>query len=212
MTGLKSNPDQAVTWNPQAWRSELRNRLAARGAPAAESQRQTLQEKISSLVSRRPGLWLGFRSLPGEPSLPSAIPGVTWAFPVTEAESALEFYRWDDPRHAPVFKFNRWKIEEPETERSGWRKIDFAAPELRGVLIPALGFDSRLGRLGRGGGYYDRFLARLRAKRGAAVVFVGVGFSEQWVERLPRQPHDVDLDGWITDRSSLWRLKGERDE
>ncbi|MBI2871208.1 MAG: 5-formyltetrahydrofolate cyclo-ligase [Candidatus Omnitrophica bacterium] len=55
------------------------------------------------------------------------------------------------------------------------------------VLCPALAFDLGGTRLGRGGGYYDRFLKSL--KRGTKVV--GLAFRCQRVARLPRKPHDA---------------------
>ena len=51
-------------------------------------------------------------------------------------------------------------------------------------------------RLGRGGGYYDRFLARLR--RGTALL--GIAFDRQIVDAVPTEPHDVPVDCVITER------------
>ncbi|MCE9519416.1 MAG: 5-formyltetrahydrofolate cyclo-ligase [Verrucomicrobia bacterium] len=71
--------------------------------------------------------------------------------------------------------------------------------ELDVVLVPGLAFSFRDGaRLGRGKGYYDRVLAKL--KPDARVI--GVGFSVQMIESIPREPHDqcvqllVSEDGW----------------
>ncbi len=62
------------------------------------------------------------------------------------------------------------------------------------VLVPGVAFDSRAQRLGRGGGFYDRFLSRreIRAQR------VGVAFDLQIVDRIPREPHDAVLDAVVT--------------
>lgn len=62
------------------------------------------------------------------------------------------------------------------------------------ILVPGVAFDSRGVRLGRGGGFYDRFLCRqeLRARR------VGVAFDLQIVDRIPAEPHDAALEAVIT--------------
>lgn len=54
------------------------------------------------------------------------------------------------------------------------------------VIVPGLAFTDRGARLGYGGGYYDRFLAEL-----PAVPTVAVCFSEQLVDELPTDGHDV---------------------
>lgn len=64
------------------------------------------------------------------------------------------------------------------------------------VVIPGIAFDVRGHRLGRGGGYYDRFLKRLR--RGA--VKVAAAFDEQIVDEVPTLEHDVLVDAVVTDR------------
>jgi len=60
------------------------------------------------------------------------------------------------------------------------------------VLVPGLGFTLIGGRLGRGGGFYDRLLAATEAVR------IGVGLDEQIVPWLPLEPHDVTLHSIIT--------------
>jgi 5-formyltetrahydrofolate cyclo-ligase len=62
------------------------------------------------------------------------------------------------------------------------------------VLVPGLAFDLQCNRLGRGAGYYDRLLPRLR---GDAVRWA-LGFNCQLVSQLPIEPHDVKLDGIAT--------------
>lgn len=56
------------------------------------------------------------------------------------------------------------------------------------VVVPGVAFDGTGGRLGRGGGYYDRLLERLR--RGATPPVVGTCFACQCVAEVPRAPHD----------------------
>ncbi|MCD4824687.1 MAG: 5-formyltetrahydrofolate cyclo-ligase, partial [Phycisphaerae bacterium] len=63
------------------------------------------------------------------------------------------------------------------------------------LIVPALAFDRNCNRLGRGGGFYDRFLARpeLRA------ITVGLAFAEQILPELPIHPNDKPVDRIVTD-------------
>jgi len=62
------------------------------------------------------------------------------------------------------------------------------------LLVPLAAFDDRGYRVGYGGGFYDRTLAKLRAAGPATAV--GVAFAAQRVDRVPNEPHDEPLD-WI---------------
>ena len=64
------------------------------------------------------------------------------------------------------------------------------------VIVPALAYDARGGRLGRGGGFYDRFLA----EQGMDAVKCGLGFHEQVVDELPMHSHDWPVDLLVTDQ------------
>jgi 5-formyltetrahydrofolate cyclo-ligase len=88
----------------------------------------------------------------------------------------------------------------PRLVEGEWEMVSVqpqAAPaEFDVVIVPMLGFDAGLHRLGYGGGYYDRFLAAQPAAHK-----IGVCFESGWLERLPVEPHDVALDVVITEDS-----------
>ncbi|MFI4917003.1 MAG: 5-formyltetrahydrofolate cyclo-ligase [Phycisphaerales bacterium JB060] len=67
------------------------------------------------------------------------------------------------------------------------------------VLVPALAFDLRGFRLGRGAGFYDRLLADTR-RTGLAL---GFGLEAQLAPRVPTEPHDARLDALATERRLL---------
>ncbi len=69
------------------------------------------------------------------------------------------------------------------------------------VIVPGLLFDGEGYRLGRGGGHYDRFIARARSDW--AATFVGLCFDEQLVERIPRDPWDEPVDAVVTERRGI---------
>jgi 5-formyltetrahydrofolate cyclo-ligase len=70
-----------------------------------------------------------------------------------------------------------------------------AAPGPLLVLVPGLAFDAAGRRLGRGKGYYDRFLHRLRGVR-PDLTALGYGFAEHLVDAVPAGPGDAGLDAW----------------
>ena len=68
------------------------------------------------------------------------------------------------------------------------------------VLLPGVAFDQRGGRLGYGGGYYDRFLAGRTGETRA----LGLAYEGQLVAELPLEPHDVRLDAVVTEERIIW--------
>lgn len=66
---------------------------------------------------------------------------------------------------------------------------------LRAVIVPGLGFTRDGRRLGRGAGFYDRFLARL----GPETERVGFALSAQVRDDLPTEPTDEPVDWLVTD-------------
>lgn len=63
------------------------------------------------------------------------------------------------------------------------------------IIVPGVAFDKKKNRLGRGGGYYDRFLK----DRPANIPTVGLAFDFQIVDNLPIDKHDVPVDHVLTD-------------
>ncbi|MDJ0951517.1 MAG: 5-formyltetrahydrofolate cyclo-ligase [Alphaproteobacteria bacterium] len=77
------------------------------------------------------------------------------------------------------------------------------APEVTpdALLVPLLAFDRRGFRLGYGGGFYDRTLAKLRAA--GHVYALGVAFAAQQVEAVPRTASDEPLDALATEQELI---------
>jgi len=65
------------------------------------------------------------------------------------------------------------------------------------VICPLLAFDKAGGRLGQGGGHYDRTIEALRAR--GPVFVLGLAYAGQEVEALALEPHDQRLDAILTE-------------
>lgn len=81
-----------------------------------------------------------------------------------------------------------------------WLKPPYSLIEPEWFLVPGVGFDLTGARLGRGKGYYDRYLADKSALK------IGLAWSEQIVDRIPVEHHDAQMDYIITE-SFCWNVK-----
>ncbi len=110
--------------------------------------------------------------------------------PRTTAADGLEFVAVADVLQLRVGRFG---IREPSPESPVVRPDQTTL-----LLVPGLAFDRDGGRLGRGGGYYDRTLTRFLGRE-LRPILIGAGLSFQLVERVPMTPLDVRLDGVVSD-------------
>lgn len=110
--------------------------------------------------------------------------------PVIQAEATpLEFAKWT-PEGALVD--GPFGAQVPEV-------LDYFEPEI--VIVPLVAFDRQGGRLGYGGGFYDRTLERLRARR--ATLAIGFAYSAQEAMDLPLEPTDQQLNMIVTEREII---------
>jgi 5-formyltetrahydrofolate cyclo-ligase len=122
--------------------------------------------------------------------------GVTVALPVARArDGLLQFRAW---RPGEALAPDAVGVPSPPDAAA------VVTPQL--VVAPLLAFDRRGGRLGQGGGHYDRTLANLRS--GGEVFVVGLAYAGQEVEAIPLEPHDQRLDGVLTEAGYVDVAKG----
>ncbi|MDO4704514.1 5-formyltetrahydrofolate cyclo-ligase [Tannerella sp.] len=104
--------------------------------------------------------------------------------PVVHGDNLL-FQRYAGKEHLRKGAFD---IPEPETYST------LPAPMQPDVIIvPGVAFDRQLNRLGRGKGYYDRWLSQ------PGIPAIGLAFSFQLRDRIPAEPHDRKMTRIITD-------------
>jgi len=85
---------------------------------------------------------------------------------------------------------DRYGLRHPADERA------VAVSEIDLVILPGMGFDNVGNRLGRGGGFYDRFLGGDDFKG----VSCGLGLEEQVLDEIPVNRDDVKIDMLVTDK------------
>lgn len=193
---MKPSDSSSSAPPPSDERKALRARLlAARESLPDRSERErVLVARVARWLRTMPVSRLAFYwPIRGEPNLVATI--VAWlgespnrqaALPVIVGQT-LEFAPWTvrSPMTAGPFG-----IQAPATTQR-------ISPQL--LLIPCVAIDSRRYRLGFGGGFYDRTLARLSLKP----VTVGVTFDVGRIDSINPGPHDVRLDLAITESGVL---------
>jgi len=177
----------------------MRKELLEKRKALTEEQRREYEETILRHLTEMPEvqeakvllLYLDFR---GEVSSEGMIrwgieQGKTVCAPVTVV---------DERRLIPVrietageYDVGAYGIREPKMRD----ELVVGVEEIDAVILPGVGFDRKGGRLGYGGGYYDRFLPRLRpdAKK------IAVAYEVQVIKAVPMEEHDTILDAVVTE-------------
>ena len=111
------------------------------------------------------------------------------SLPKIAKNNKMNFFKWSFKEPLRINKFGI-----PETTSN--KKIN---PNI--LLIPLVGFDDQLNRLGYGGGYYDRYLSKIEDNK--KIIKIGVGFSFQKIKNIPINKHDIKLDYIITEKKII---------
>jgi len=200
--------DSRIADQKIALRRGLRTRLGDLTPAARAAASRRLGARLSAFASPASArVVAGFMGLASEPLLTAfyrrqLAGGGRLALPLITGAGAMEFRllpeegpALGDPGEAsaphPALRRGPHGLWEPDPAR-----CRLAAPgELDLVLVPGLGFAPGGFRLGRGGGFYDRWLAGLPA----ATRTVGLAFACQLCPGLPVEPHDRLVDHILTE-------------
>ena len=107
------------------------------------------------------------------------------SLPKIKKKNQMNFFEWsfNDP-----LSINKYGIPEPIS-----KKIIY--PDV--LIIPLVAFDNELNRLGYGGGYYDRYIAKSFKKK--RIIKIGIAYSFQKLNKIPINKYDIRLDYIITE-------------
>jgi len=101
----------------------------------------------------------------------------------------MDFYKWS---YNDLLELNKFGIPEPLKNKK-------VIPDI--VFLPLVAFDKRLYRIGYGGGYYDRYIEKLTARK--KTLKIGIAHSSQKINRVPINKYDRKLDMVITEKYVL---------
>ena len=111
------------------------------------------------------------------------------SLPKIKKNSQMDFFQWSlkDP-----LDINRYGIPEPVSSVIKYPDI---------LLLPLVAYDKDLNRIGYGGGFYDRYIERLKKKK--KILLIGLAYSFQKVKKIPINKHDIQLDCIITNKLKI---------
>lgn len=189
--------DTALAATKSALRKSVLARRAAITPDAAEVAAHAVAAGVMTLLGRWPVSDISaFRSFGDEigtgPLLQKLeTAGYRVGLPIVIGKGKpLVFRQW---RPGDAMASGPYGIEEP---------LD-TSPEIEPdiLIVPMAAFDAQGYRIGYGGGFYDRSLEILRAKK--TILAIGLAYDEQEVEAVPRGPHDARLDHLVTPTRTL---------
>ena len=111
------------------------------------------------------------------------------SLPVIRKNNQMDFFKWS--KNDPL-KINKYGIPEPISSKKFYPDI---------LLVPLVGYDNDLNRLGYGGGFYDRYIEKIEKIK--KVIKIGLAFSCQKIKNMPLGKFDKKLDFIITEKEIL---------
>ena len=102
------------------------------------------------------------------------------SLPKIKKKFHMDFYKWSTKDPLVINKFG---IPEPTSKKKIYPDI---------LLVPLVAFDKDLNRIGYGGGFYDRYIKKIRKIK--KIVTIGFAFSFQKVKKIPSNNYDIKLD------------------
>lgn len=167
----------------------LERRKAAFGTHGTDASRRLAAHGLDFLNIKSGSIVSGFAAIRDELN---PAPLLTWldaegfqlALPVMKGKAKPLIMREWTP--GDVLEPAAWGIAEPTDDKP---EVD---PDV--VLVPLLAFDRHGFRIGYGGGFYDRTLQALRAKK--PIIAVGIAYDELEVDAVPHDSYDQRLD-WV---------------
>jgi len=120
--------------------------------------------------------------------------------PRTENEKMEFYYINSDEDFSEQTEIGEYGITVPKSNQD---KLDLnSIPDKTLIIIPGLAFDERGNRLGKGKGYYDKFLAELlsTSEKEKILGIVGYCYDFQIIDKVITEPNDIPVDYIISDK------------
>ncbi|MBO5400767.1 MAG: 5-formyltetrahydrofolate cyclo-ligase [Spirochaetaceae bacterium] len=120
--------------------------------------------------------------------------------PRTENEKMEFYYINSDEDFSEQTEIGEYGITVPKSNQD---KLDInSIPDKTLIIIPGLAFDERGNRLGKGKGYYDKFLAELlsTSEKEKILGIVGYCYDFQIIDKVITEPNDIPVDYIISDK------------
>ncbi len=114
---------------------------------------------------------------------------VNISLPIIGKNNQMNFFEWS--KNDPL-KINKYGIAEPTSLKKVY-------PDL--ILVPLVAYDTNLNRLGYGGGYYDRYLEKIKYIK--KIFKIGLAYSYQELKKIPINVYDKKLDFIITEKEII---------
>lgn len=184
-----------MTGQKKMLRAELKRRLAEMTGDQIDRQSRIACERLTQTDGfRMAATVMLFLSMPQEIDTTAAIESA-WKSGKRVVVPRIDRH----PRRMVAVEIDRLD-HSPDPAISGLRNptegIEVPIGQIDLIVAPGLAYDRRGNRLGRGGAYYDRFLAEPECK--ASVV--GFGFAFQVLDEVPTDPHDRPVDAIVTEQ------------
>ena len=106
--------------------------------------------------------------------------------PKIKKNSQMDFFQWS--KNDPL-SINKFGIPEPISKVVKYPDV---------LLVPLLAFDKNFNRIGYGGGFYDRYIKKIRKRK--KVLTIGFAYSFQKLKKIPTNKYDIKLDFIITNK------------
>ncbi|MCG8443970.1 MAG: 5-formyltetrahydrofolate cyclo-ligase [Caulobacterales bacterium] len=202
---MDDDPNAGLEAAKRALRARMRSARAYEAAQMAKAGQAMAMRLPQQLIEGGFTVVAGYAPIhqeiePGGVMARLRKPGVQLCLPaVTEKGGALAFRAWE---FGAALQRDATGVPTPPAS------AEEVTPDL--VLVPCLAFDHDGGRLGYGGGYYDRTLARLR--EAGAVTAIACAYEVQRVDAVPRGAHDQRVDWIITEAAAYEARRADEAE
>ena len=111
------------------------------------------------------------------------------SLPKIKGNFQMNFFKWS--LNNPLI-INEYGIPEPASNKKSYPDI---------LLVPLVAFDSKLNRIGYGGGFYDRYIKKIKRKK--KIITIGLAFSFQRVKMIKTNKFDIKLDYIFTEKKRI---------